>query len=181
MGIRIDFWERQENNMLATKYKLTGRIMDGVKVTDYEVENIANGEHFVLPRHTVEDLALSKLIVNCSAQRHHNRVILKGQGCKLCELPYISRSNGDIQKEKICYSIIGRIVHGKYVIGYSMKRHDTNETFNIQKDKAIRLIRDGKVVNARVQSSNGIGDIVRGIDCDISKLPVLRVNKDISE
>lgn len=166
---------------LTLKYKVVARYMDGVKVIGYGLVDNAGNKH-LLPKDVVENLALSKNIVNCTAQRYKNVIVMKGTNCKLTQLPVIEANSGKVRgadeaaRKKVIknqVTLVGRIINGKATIGYVVRTPDSNEK-KISRDKVLTLARQGKVSNARAQL---YGDklILRGVGLELTQLPVSKI------
>lgn len=169
--------------MLATTYCIIGRYMDGVRVIGYEMESV-DGQRDRMTKRQVEELALNKQVINCTAQKYINpktneeTIVLKGVGCKLSSLPYISlnKNKGKVDKRGL---IIERIVDGKNTLGYVVELH-SGEVKNITREQTMMLARKGSLKNARAQMSRG-ELLLRGVKCDLAKLPVIRANDRVSQ
>ena len=165
--------------MLATKYTIIGRYMDGVKVIGYELET-TDGAKISLPKKTVEELALNKQILNCTAQKYVHPetskviVVLKGIGCKLSSLPSknISKAKTKVDTRGV---ITERIVNGKNTVGYIVRWH-TGETREYKREDILKLAREGYLKNARAQMLKG-RLLLRGTDCELAKLPARKVSE----
>ena len=160
--------------MLATNYNIIGRYMDGVRVVGYELES-TDGERLRLPKKVVEELALNKQIINCTAQKYTNpntgelTVVLKGVDCKLSSLPYVSmkKSKKKIDKRGV---IVERLVEGKNTVGYVVQLHN-GERKSFRREQIMELARKGSLKNARAQMFKG-QLLLRGVDCELAKLPI---------
>lgn len=162
------------------KCKIITRYMDGVKVIGYGlIDNLGN--HHVMAKDTVEQIALTKQIVNCTAQRYRDTIVMKGINCKLIDLPVIEVSSGKIRgeddnnKKKIMknqITLIGRITKGKTTVGYVVKTTNGEEK-KLSRNKVLVLARQGKISNARAQLY-GERLILRGVGFELTQLPVLK-------
>ena len=164
------------------KYMAIGRYVEGVNVLGYVLRDMNNGTTGLVRRSEVEKLALDKMIGNIAAQVYNGKVIMKGQDCKLSELPNYdsegtildTRLKGCGNSEEIMLS--ARILDGKSTIGYTVSlvcNGVTVDNKQVTREKAIKLARNGYIANARVQMSNG-KPILRGMNCDLAQLPILR-------
>lgn len=68
-------------------YKIVGRYMNGNEVVAYAVVRDKDNAHGKLTREQIAYLIGKRQVVNCDAQIYKNKLILKGIGCKLDELP----------------------------------------------------------------------------------------------
>jgi len=162
--------------MLATTYYIIARYMDGVRVVGYEVESV-EGHRDRMTKRQVEELALNKQIINCTAQKYTNpkknkeTVVLKGVGCKLSDLPTIrlNKKSGEIDKRGV---IVARIVDGKNTVSYAIRKYN-GEITSVSRDNTMLLARKGALKNARAQRSKG-ELLMRGVKCDLAKLPIVK-------
>ena len=170
-------------------YKIIGRYTEGVKVIGYALQNADTGEVGVINKQIVEQLALSKAIMNCSGQFYDDKVVLKGINCKLVNLPNCTADGRIVSKEKELISnkqeplyINARIVDGKNIVGYRLFRLNDNGDKvekNIERDKVLQLARSGLIANARVQRSND-KLLLRGVKCDLAQLPMMRLSEQVA-
>ena len=160
--------------MLATKYSIIARYMDGVRVIGYMLED-TNGGHVRMSKQAVEKLALNKQIINCTAQRYDNGVVLKGIGCKISQLKNICLSCKESKKVDKRGEIVKRVINGKNTIGYVILTYN-GDSKTISRDKTLEFARNGAFKNARAQmSKNEI--LLRGVNCELAKLPIVRAEE----
>lgn len=164
------------------KYIVIGRYAEGVNVLGYVLQDTITGQTNLMPRSTVEELAMNKFIGNISAQIYGGKVILKGLNCKLSSLPnYDSNGNIVTKQDKKCQTseelkLSARILSGKTTIGYVISVLNNGVECNkkkISREDTMKLARKGLISNARVQMSNG-KPVLRGVSCELAKLPSLR-------
>lgn len=163
-------------------YLITGRCKRGVAVDGYIIKNLMSGELSVISTEQTKLLAINKLIRNCTAQEYDGDIILKGINCKLKDLPNYNMDGTliqEVKKEKEIipkFLITNRIVNGKSTVGYTVQGIIDNRQFvrQLHRDDVIKLARDGKIANARVQQSQG-GFLLRGVGCNILDLPSIKI------
>ena len=69
------------------RFRLLGRVMDGTKVNGYWMLDELTGTFGYMPKDKADQLALAKMINNCTAQYYQGVVTLKGNGFKVSKLP----------------------------------------------------------------------------------------------
>ncbi len=174
-------------------FKLEARVMEGVRVIEYILQT-ETGERVRLPKAMVDELALNKQIVDCSAQVYPDPktnkrvVILRGKDRKITDLPVIDRATGesrDSEAEKKAtnkyqYKIIASVTEGRTKNGYVLGR--VTSTGDVKREiksrrQVMELARQGLIANARAQVADVNGEkrlILRGVNCDLAKLPSIR-------
>lgn len=70
-----------------SQYQIVGRYMSGTEVTAYHVAKVGEKSAARLDRDVVAYLAAKGQIVNCKGQLYKGKLILKGVGCRLDQLP----------------------------------------------------------------------------------------------
>lgn len=168
-------------------YRIVGRYMSGVKVLGYYLIDTELGTGKSVTKSDTEKLALSKQIINCTAQRYQGKILLKGVNIKLNTLPVVDVSKTQklsaetpIKKpEKPGYAILARILEQKHVVGYVLI-DEKHEKRHISRDKTIELASKGLVHNARVQMYHAT-PVLRGVGCDLSSLPGIRATRSKGE
>lgn len=70
-----------------SQYQIVGRYMSGTEVTAYHVAKVGEKSATRLDRDVVAYLAAKGQIVNCKGQLYKGKLILKGVGCRLDQLP----------------------------------------------------------------------------------------------
>ena len=172
--------------MLVGRYRVAGRYMSGVKVLGYYLTEVNLGTGVNATKQEVEQLALNKQLVNCTAQHYQGKILLKGVGMKLNELPVVDVSKTQQigaeapkkEPEKPGYTILARLISQKHVVGYVViDEHHTQ--YRISREKTIKLALDGMVHNARVQRYHE-ELVLRGVNCELSALPGFRLNTNES-
>lgn len=166
-----------------TEYQIVGRYMDGKEVTAYHLQSLENEKSGRYTREQVAYLVGRGQVTNCDGQLYQDKVLLRGKGISLEELP-VQQENGELTRAgnlgKIRRGtdagdamtqvlIVGSIVRGRNVLGYVIQNAGGGQT-DISRDKLIEAARQGRVGNARVQMYNG-KPILKGVGCDLSQLP----------
>lgn len=170
-----------------TMYTIVGRYMDGKEVTGYHLQSIETGKAGKYTKEQVIYLVGRDQITNCTGQIYQDKVILRGNGMSLDNLPVQFESGkiknteqqGKIRRnehigqtmEKLL--IIGAIKRGKFTVGYVL-RNAGGATKDISRDDLIKLAQEGKIGNARVQNYDG-KILLRGINCNLDTLPIKQI------
>lgn len=170
------------------EYTIVGRYMDGNTVTGYHLQALGQGKAGRYSREQVCFLVGRGQVNNCNGQIYKDKVILRGVGCNLDDLP-VQQEGGDIRNTDSIgrvkkgtsaadvmsqLMLVGSIVQGKNTIGYIV-RNAGGATKNYRRDEVIQLAKDGNIGNARVQSYQG-KDLLRGVGCNLNDLPVKRLD-----
>lgn len=164
------------------KYRVVGRYMSGVRVLGYYLTDVNLGTGFNATKEEVEQMALNKQLVNCTAQHYQDKILLKGVGMQLNKLPVVDVSKtqtigaGTPEGEplKASYTILARLIHQKHVVGYVVI-DERGKQHRISREKTMQLALDGLVNNARVQKYRE-QLVLRGVNCELSSLPGFRMS-----
>lgn len=166
-----------------TEYQIVGRYMSGKEVTAYHLQSLETGKNGKYTREQVAFLVGRDQVSNCEGQIYKDKVILRGKGMSLEDLPIqqedgtLSRTDnigkvrkGTEAKDALTQVIIvGSLVRGRNVLGYVVQNAGGGQK-NLKRQDLLQLARDGRVGNARVQMYNG-NYILKGVGCDLSQLP----------
>ena len=170
-----------------TQYQIVGRYMDGKEVTAYHLQSLENGKSGRYTKDQIYFLVGRDQITNCEGQLYQDKVILRGKGMSLEDLP-IQQENGaitrtdnvgkvrrgattaDVMTQVI---IVGSLVRGRNVAGYVVQNAGGGRT-SVNRDELLQLARDGRIGNARVQNYQG-RLILKGVGVDLSQLPKQQV------
>jgi hypothetical protein len=172
-----------------TQYQIVGRYMNGQEVTGYHLQSLDTGKSGMYTREQVAYLVGRDQVTNCSGQIYKDKVLLRGIGMSLEDLPvqqedgsltrtssvgHIRRgaTTGDVMTQVI---IVGVITDGRNVVGYQVQ-NSGGGTGQVSRDKLLELARAGRIGNARVQMYQG-KPILKGINCDLKQLPKISVNQ----
>jgi len=178
----------------ATEYAIVGRYMDGKEVTGYHLQNAESGKNQRFSREQVAFMVGRKQITNCSGQIYQDKLILRGVGISLDDLPVQQESTGELSRTDNIgkvrkgtsaedamnqYIIVASIVNGRDTLGYVIQNAG-GATAQINRDKLLALAKESKIGNARVQMYNG-KYLLRGVGCNLNELPVIGVPQDGNE
>lgn len=183
------------------KYRVTGRYMDGKNLVGYHI--VAVDDESIQSRETRDRIIYligHGNIVNMRTQRDENgNIIIRGKETNLNNLPVYDIGkdkyrNTDISQQaanshvnvskKIEYAnamgqyrITKRVMFKNNCIGYEIVDY-SGKTYRKNRDTIIKLASQRLIANATVQRYNEPGKaetrfIIRGADCDLSKLPIL--------
>lgn len=154
-----------------TKYKLTGRYMEGIKIIGFQLLSEA-GEASKVKRETVEKMAEQELITNCKVIKDSNKVYLRGIGVRISELPILNISDSKSDSKKSTMEIVGRLIQGTELVGYLI-RESTGTEYRISKEKAWTLTMEGVISNAEARIS-GENKLILGKGVELRKLPSIQ-------
>ena len=186
-----------------TIYRVTGRYMDGQKIIGYHLVG-EDGSQAQESRDRVIWLIGKGIISNMRIQvGADNEVILRGKGINLNKLPVydpnkdkyrnteasqeVANSSVSMKKSNIQnaspmgqYKILKRIMFKSKCLGYELQDHSGAITRKKRED-VIKLAVEKLISNAIAQRYTRQGSsapelILRGVDCDLGKLPILIVN-----
>lgn len=164
-------------------YQIVGRYMDGKEVTGYHLHSLETGKNGRFTREQVAFLVGKGQVTNCSGQVYQDKLLLRGVGMSLDDLPVkqedgsLSRT-GSIGKVRRGTStadamtqvmIVGTIKNGRETVGYVVK-NSGGATRKLSKEDVYKLAANGRIGNARIQNCNGKA-MLRGIDVAIDELP----------
>ena len=77
-----------------TEYQIVGRYMNGSEVTGYHLQSIEQGKSGRYTREQVVYLVGRGQVTNCTGQIYQDKVILRGNGMSLDDLP-VKYEDGD--------------------------------------------------------------------------------------
>lgn len=175
---------------MATKmlYQIVGRYMDGKEVTGYHmVRNDGKTERYT--KEQVYFLVGRDQVTNCEGQLYQDKVLLRGKGISLDNLPVVSDKDGSLSRTEgigkikkgmsaqevlTRLSIVSCLVNGRNTVGYTVQNIG-GQSKNLSRDDVYKLAASGKISNAKIQMYNG-RPILRGVGCNITELPVEQVN-----
>lgn len=175
----------QEVSIMANRitYQIVGRYMNGNEVTGYHLQSMETGKSGRYTREQVVFLVGKGQIQNCTGQIYQDRVVLRGVGMGLDDLP-VKQENGDIQRTESVgkvrkgataadimtqFLIVGAVVNGRNTTGYVIK-NSGGQTKKISREEALQLAKLGRIGNARVQEYNG-RVLLRGVGVNLNELP----------
>lgn len=167
------------------QYSIVGRYMNGTEVTGYHLQSIETGKAGKYTREQVVFLVGRGQVTNCQGQIYQDKVILRGVGMSLDDLP-VKQESGELQRTSNIgkvrrgtsaedamtqFLIVGSIVNGRSTIGYVI-RNSGGQTKKIDRETALNLAKNNRLGNARVQEYNG-KIILRGVGTNLSDLPTI--------
>lgn len=167
------------------EYQIVGRYMNGKEVTAYHLLSLETGKAGKFTKEQVAFLVGRDQVTNCSGQIYQDKVLLRGVGMSLEDLP-VQYENGDLAKTANIGHIrrgtstadamtqvllAGVIVDGRSAVGYVIQNSGGGQT-KVSREQLLSMARAGKVGNARVQMYQG-KPILKGVNCDLKQLPKL--------
>lgn len=185
-------------------YSVTGRYMDGQKLIGYHLVG-DDGEQLRVNRDRVIFLISKGMVRNMRIQvDKDNNIIIRGKGINLNKLPVFDEGKNQFRCNSISqeaantkvhnksvkgiepssmgqYKIIKRIMYKNKCLGYELKDFSGRVTRK-KRDNVIELAIQRLISNAVAQKYTKEGEtvpqlILRGVDCDLGKLPILIVNE----
>lgn len=166
------------------KYILVGKIINrgGINYKTYGLDGVTRvvssavfkkqAESYKIINCVEVDNKLIGLIVQLEAIPVYNNII-KSEYKIYSEEQIIKVVIEQYNKNKL--RIVARILKGKICIGYIVEDVLKNRTA-YRRDKTIKLIQKGYIVNATYQSYKGT-DIIKGIEFRLCELPAVLYNK----
>lgn len=184
-------------------YTVTGRYMDGQRLVAYHLVG-EDGSQAKEPKERVIVLIQQGLISNMRLQIGSNgEAIIRGKKINLNNLPVFdeakqqfrgddisqSAANSSVSVKKSTvdnastmgqYKILKRIMMKNKCLGYEIQDHSGRITRK-KRDDVVRLATQKLISNAVANKYSGkdgqLHIILRGVDCDLAKLPMLIVNE----
>lgn len=167
-----------------TEYQIVGRYMDGKEVTGYHLQSIDTGKSGKYTKEQVCFLVGRDQVTNCTAQLYQDKVLLRGKGMSLEDLPVQYESGESRNMEQLGrikrgttqtqameqFLIVGALKSGRNTVGYVIQNAGGGIK-KIRRNQAIELAQAGRLGNARAQNYNG-QVLLRGIGCNLDELPV---------
>lgn len=152
------------NYNVCAQFEIIGRITDKTCVLGYMIRDRITGETGMREKGIIEQLAINKQIFNAQAQVWENTVNIKGINCKISKMPrydktgrLIEEDKKENQRNKPFLNLIGKVQDGRTIIAYIVEFNKGGELVKakVSRDDVIKLARDGKIINAKAQSSKG--------------------------
>lgn len=168
---------------VKVSYSIVGRYMNGKEVTGYQIQS-TKGESKRVTREQLCLLVGRGDITNCTGQVYKKKVILKGKGININDLPIVDEKNSKVKNtDKIGavkkgtsntdavnqLMIVRKIVSGGKPVGYVLRNAGGAER-KIKRDEVVTLAKDGGIGNARVQMYKG-KPLLRGVGVNLNDLP----------
>lgn len=166
-----------------TEYQIVGSYMDGKEVTAYHLQSIETGKAGRYSREQVAYLVGRDQITNCVGQIYQDKLLLRGKGMSLEDLP-VQQEDGTLKRTDNIgkvrrgtsaadameqWMIVGTIKSGKNTVGYVVQNAGCGIK-RVKRQQVIELARAGKIGNARVQMYNG-NELLRGVNVNLDELP----------
>lgn len=166
-----------------TEYQIVGRYMDGKEVTAYHLQSIETGKAGRYSREQVAYLVGRDHITNCIGQIYQDKLLLRGKGMSLEDLP-VQQEDGTLKRTDNIgkvrrgtsaadameqWMIVGTIKSGKNTVGYVVQNAGCGIK-RVKRQQVIELARARKIGNARVQMYNG-NELLRGVNVNLDELP----------
>lgn len=167
------------------QYQIVGRYLNGTEVTGYHLQSIDTGKAGKYTREQVCYLVGRDQVTNCTGQIYQDKVLLRGKGISLEDLPAVNEKGNTKNMDKVPkkstveqaierFRIVGSLKDGRNTVGYVIQNAGGG-TAKITRDQTIELISQGKIANARVQNYNG-KVLIRGVGCSLDELPSQQIN-----
>lgn len=158
--------------------------MDGTKVKGYWLLNESTGAYGYMQKDKADQLALAKMISNCTAQYYQGVVTLKGNGFKVQKLPkydiYGNRVVSQVKKKSVRptriepeYALVQRVVNSKQNTGFFAVDLRTGSKVFLTREEVIELASAGKIKDVKANKSKD-KYILRGTKASIEDLPVIQ-------
>lgn len=168
-------------------YQIVGRYMNGSEVTGYHLQSMESGKSGKFTREQITFLVGSGQITNCKGQIYKDKVLLRGVGISLDDLP-VKQENGTLTRtdgvgkirkgtsteDVMTQAIVTHaLVKGRQVVGYIIK-NTGGGSIRLPREKVMELAKNGRIGNMGYQTSNG-KPILRGIGVNLNELPTIAV------
>lgn len=171
------------------EYQIVGRYMDGKEVTGYHLHSIETGKSKRFTKEQVCFLVGRGQVTNCTGQIYNDKVLLRGNGMSLDDLPVQYEDGASRNMERVGrvksgtdaasamtqFLIVGTIKSGRNTVGYVIQNAGCGIK-KIKRQQVIELAQAGRIGNARVQNYQG-KIILRGVGCNLDELPSENIEK----
>lgn len=176
-------------NMAKTNtvmYRVVGRYMNGSNVTGYHLIG-SDGSQIRVTKDYIVYLIGKGVVENMRVQANGNKLILRGRGVNLNELPIYDEKREEFRgnnKGKVISMgemvVTKRIMYKNKCLGY-MVRDVSGKEWKLSREKVKELALKKMIKNVTAQkyrdpNSGEVKLILRGVGCDLSKLPILIVD-----
>lgn len=175
------------------EYQVVGRYMNGKEVEGYHIQSLESGRSMKINKNQMAYLVGRGQITNCEGQLYKDKVLYRGVGISLDDLPVkqldggLSRTDavghirrGDTAEDAMTkLMIIGSVARGRIVESYIVKNAG-GATATLPKKEIVDLARQGKIGNARVQMYNGT-ELLRGVGVNLNELPCKRLDINMED
>lgn len=165
------------------KYEIVGRYMSGNEVTGYHLLCMDANKNGKYTKEQVCFLTGKGAITNCTGQLYKDKVLLRGVGISLDDLP-VEQDNGSLKRVDgtgrikkgssnvdiiTQVNIVKAIVIGRATVGYVVQNRGGGYGY-LYYNQAVEKAMNGGIGNARAQLYNG-KRIMRGIGTNLNELP----------
>lgn len=148
--------------------QIVGRYMDGTSVVGYHVQDLEKCTGRRYTKEQVIYLIGRGIINNCEAQIYQDKVLLRGKGMRLEDLP-VQQSDGSLSRTQNIgkvrkgtsaaaameqFMIVAYVVDGDRDAGFAI-RNSAGHVKHIDRESALKLAKAGRIGNARYQEYNG--------------------------
>lgn len=169
------------------QYQIVGRYMNGNEITGYHLQSLESNKSGRYTREQVIYLVGRDQITNCVGQIYQDKVLLRGKGVSLDDLP-VQQESGEITRtdnvghvrrgvtgEHVMeqFLIVATIKSGKNTVGYRIQNAGGGVK-DIDRNTLIKLAENGSIGNARVQRYNGVL-LLRGLNCNLNAMPSVQL------
>lgn len=159
---------------------------DGKEVTGYHLQNLEAGTSRRYTREQTCFLVGKGQITNCSGQIYKDKVILRGEGMRIEELPVKKRDGsvrnsaytGKTRRNDSATDIMNRLnivavikKGGRNVVAYRLENAG-GATNDFPREQVWSMAKQGRIGNARVQQHQG-KTLLRGVGVNLQELPQL--------
>lgn len=149
------------DNITKTDYQITGRYTKGKELVGFHLHSISTGKSGKYPKEFVAYLIGKGAITNCEAQIYKGKLLFRGKGIRLDDLPSID-IDGEANSTVEELTIVGALRAGNRIVGYAVQNIGGGLS-KYSRAKVIKLAQDGQITNARVQMYHG-KPLLRGKD-----------------
>lgn len=170
------------------EYQIVGRYMDGPEVTGYHLQSIETGKSGRYSNEQVYYLVGREQVTNCTGQIYQDKVLLRGKGISLNDLPVINEDGNIKNTDNIGkvrrgtsatdainqFMIVKIIKQGRNTVGYVIQNAGGG-TKKVNRQQILELAQQGKIGNARVQNYQG-KILLRGVNVNLDELPIEMIN-----
>ena len=170
------------------EYQIVGRYMDGSEVTGYHLQSIETGKSGRYSNEQVYYLVGREQVTNCTGQIYQDKVLLRGKGISLNDLPVINEDGNIKNTDNIGkvrrgtsatdainqFMIVKLIKQGRNTVGYVIQNAGGG-TKKVNRQQILELAQQGKIGNARVQNYQG-KILLRGVNVNLDELPIEMIN-----
>ena len=172
---------------MTGRFKIVGRVMESTRVKGYWLFDSVTNTFKYLEKPKVDQMALSKMISNCTAQNYQGTVTLKGTEFKIQSLPKYdtlgNRVDGHsslVSQQKKAreinnpeYKLAFKIINSKQTTGYYDVQIVTGKKMFMTKDEVIQLALNGKIKDVRAVKLKDRYTL-RGINFQVDDLPAIQ-------